>query len=668
MKHCLKNLLLGSLLLAAPAVHAAAPAAAPTDVSMSENAAFYLLTNGIVTAVVAKSSGDLVSLKYKEKEMLATSYGADGQPDFTRDRPGDPGRGGFGTDHMYGFWSHDAMAPRTEAKITIDPRTNGGARAEVAVKGYSDGTNLGHGPGAPAGGAFAADIEIRYTLGRGDSGVYTYCTFDHKPEYPEASMNEARFCVKLSNDFNWMLVDDLRHMLYPPEKERDGDDKYNYTTDQFDHPFFGWANSNNQIGCFFVNPTTEYLSGGPTKVEFVCHRDTTGPFYYPCILNYWRSSHYGGSSADVAQGEHWTKTIGPFLIYCNAGSDPMGLWRDAQAQQVKEAAKWPYDWVNGVDYPHKSERATVSGQLVLTDPLMPAAKMSNVRVGLTHPDYHITTGRAAATNSPADITWMTDAKNYEYWARGGEDGSFAVPNVRAGHYTLHAIADGVLGEFAKADVTVEAGKPLDLGKLVWTPVRRGRQVWEVGIPNRNGTEFAKGNDYFHDGMALVYRDMFPNDVNFVIGKSDFRKDWFYEHVPHVEDANARPNSIAGGGASTGRANPWSITWDMANAPQGRAVLRVALAGGSVSGGNRIPVTVNGQPVAPIIVAGDSTVGRNGIQGLWYEREVAFPASLLKAGTNTVTLTVPAGGQTNGVVYDYLRLELDESAPPPATGN
>jgi hypothetical protein len=28
------------------------------------------------------------------------------------------------------------------------------------------------------------------------------------------------------------------------------------------------------------------------------------------------------------------------------------------------------------------------------------------------------------------------------------------------------------------------------------------------------------------------------------------------------------------------------------------------------------------------------------------------------------LTIPAGSLTSGIIYDYLRLEVDESAPPP----
>jgi rhamnogalacturonan endolyase len=202
-----------------------------------------------------------------------------------------------------------------------------------------------------------------------------------------------------------------------------------------------------------------------------------------------------------------------------------------------------------------------------------------------------------------------------------------------------------------------------LGQLNWTPVRHGEQVWDVGIPNRSGSEFLKGDDYFHDGMGLVYRDLFPKDVNYIIGQSDFHKDWYFEQVSHVEDPSATPNTIMGSGTARGRATPWNITFEMSKAPAGVATLRVAIAGGSVTG-NSIPVTVNGQPAGTIKITGDSTISRNSIQGLWYEREIPFTAALLKAGTNVLTLTVPAGAQTNGVIYDYLRLELDENATLP----
>jgi rhamnogalacturonan endolyase len=57
--------------------------------------------------------------------------------------------------------------------VTIDPRTNGGVRAEVSVKGVSGGRKMGHGPGVAAGaeGDLPVDIEIRYALGQDESGI-----------------------------------------------------------------------------------------------------------------------------------------------------------------------------------------------------------------------------------------------------------------------------------------------------------------------------------------------------------------------------------------------------------------------------------------------------------------------------------------------------------------
>jgi rhamnogalacturonan endolyase len=84
----------------------------------------------------------------------------------------------------------------------------------------------------------------------------------------------------------------------------------------------------------------EYLSGGPTKVEFLGHRDTND-VQAPTVLNYWRSSHYGGAVVNVAQGEHRTKVIGPFLLYVNTGKTPAEMYNDAVAEGRKESQRWP---------------------------------------------------------------------------------------------------------------------------------------------------------------------------------------------------------------------------------------------------------------------------------------------------------------------------------------
>jgi rhamnogalacturonan endolyase len=606
-------------------------------VAVEEDQSSFALSNGIITIRVSKRSGDLTSMQYKGQETLTDKSG-----------------------HAGGYWSHDTTGGKeTIARVTIDPRATGGNRGEVCVKAISGGLKMGHGPGAAAGGDFPADIEIRYCLGRGESGVYTYCTFEHKSGYPAASMTEARYCAKLADMFDWMTLDAKRNMHFPANL-REGD-KYIYTAVQFEHPVYGWSSTTKNIGFWLINPSLEYLSGGPTKVEFLCHRDTT-QIAAPCMLNYWRSSHYGGAVVSVAEDEHWTKVVGPFFLYLNSDSGPEAMWKDAQGQAAREAAKWPYEWVAGIDFPRPAERATVRGQLVLSDPQMPGAKTPNLLVGLTHAVYTPPVTRPGGLGPPRPIDWQTDAKHYEFWVRGDDQGNFTIPNVRPGKYTLHALCDAVLGEFSQADITVEPTQSLELGKQPWTPVRRGKQIWEIGIPNRNGSEFFHGEDYADPEISLKYATLFPNDVNYVIGKSDFRRDWFFQHVPHNEDPNARAVPFFGI-RGNGRATPYAITFDLPEAPRGKATLRLAICGTSA---RTIEVTVNDQTAGQIDrLISDGAIPRHSIQGIWYERELPFDASLMTQGTNVLKLVVPAGPINNGIIYYYVRLELDEPNPVPA---
>src|SRR4051812_17977294 len=385
------------LTLAATALSARA---ADAPVTLAEDAAAYTLANGVVTAKVSKRSGDLVSLRYKDLELLA---------------------GGSG--HAYAYWSHSAASPKTTRAVTIDPQSNGGERAEVSIKGVSDGRPLGSGPG----GSTVCDVEIRYALGRGDSGVSTYSVFTHKPEYPATSIGEARYGAKLNPDvFDHMTIDANRRKVMPRPEDWDRgtelnmkevrrlttgryagqvEHKYDYSAVQFDVPAFGWSSTQHRVGLWFVNPSIEYLSGGATKVELTGHLDVNAGGA-PTLLNYWRGSHYGGSSCVLAAGEAWTKVVGPFLIYCNSGPDPEAMWKDALARAGREADAWPYPWVAGVDYPHKEERGTVSGHLVLNDPPAPASRMANLLVGLAAPDYTA----PARRSGPTKIDWQLDAK------------------------------------------------------------------------------------------------------------------------------------------------------------------------------------------------------------------------------------------------------------------
>jgi rhamnogalacturonan endolyase len=295
-------------------------------------------------------------------------------------------------------------------------------------------------------------------------------------------------------------------------------------------------------------------------------------------------------------------------------------------------------------------------------------------IGLANPD---------GTRGARD--YLHDAKYYQFWNDGNEDGSFTITKVRPGNYTLHAWADGVLGDFALTNITVAAGRDLDLGQIEWKPVRHGKQVWEIGESNRTASEFFKGDgaNYWLWGWPLRYALLFPDDLTYTVGKSDYRKDWFFEQVPHAlslafvnpeakDPANQRFGWVKGESLTQypqsdtqgpwrvygrGRATTWTIKFNMDRASQGQATLRIALAGAD---GQGLTVAVNGQNAGRITPTGTNALRYNTDKGLWQERNVQFDAALLKAGENQIQLTVPAGEVTTGVVYDYLRLELQEN--------
>jgi len=202
-------------------------------------------------------------------------------------------------------------------------------------------------------------------------------------------------------------------------------------------------------------------------------------------------------------------------------------------------------------------------------------------------------------------------------------------------------------------------------------------VWEIGYPDRTGGKFYKGDgsNYWLWGWCVRYPLLFPNDITYTIGKSDYHKDWFFEQVPHgdttpwinpaaKDPANQRFGWVKVQGSDNwraignGRATTWTIKFNMDKASKGQAALRIALAGAD---GGGLAIAVNGKSVGSIRPVGTNALRYNTDRGVWREYLQSFDAALLKAGENEMTLTVPAGDLCSGVVYDYLRLELSEIA-------
>ncbi|WP_443750419.1 polysaccharide lyase family protein [Asticcacaulis solisilvae] len=701
--------------------HAAAPHVAPVTVNapvtLVDNGDSWTLDNGIVRMTVLKKNGTigLSSLSY---------HGVDIVPNRNE------------------FWEATPGGQVT-ATITIDPATNGGERAEVSIKGINPGggpetANDGtQGPGKLKNGGM--DIEVRYTLERGTSGFYTYAEYSHPASYPAAGFGENRFILESMNkSFDWLSVDDDRNMLMTSDDDlqkgvvihakeqriltsglykNSVEHKYSYNAIMYKLKAWGWSSTKDHVGVYFINPSNEYIGGGAEKLDLIDHMSGT-------LLDYWTSGHYaGGAGNHIPQGEDWKHVVGPIFVYMNAldsaedaspkdldtfqasygSGDPavpkawrdnaLALWNDAVEKSKAVKAAWPYAWVKGMDYPLKADRATVSGQLVLDDAQAATRALPHLTVGLSHPDYQSNAGGYQTRyGTGTTVTWPHDGNYYQFWADGSDDGHFSIHNVRPGHYTLHAFADGVLGEYARADITVEAGKDIDLGKLDWQPVRYGRQVWEIGVANRNGDEFYKGDEYWLWGWPLRYGDLFPKDVTYTIGKSDYRKDWFFEEVPHsTTDAWKNPAAkdplnqrfgwvnLPDGQKDMwrdwgqGRATTWTVKFKMPKVQSGTAVLRIALAGADGLAPNTpgLAIGVNGQAVGALHPVQTNALRYNTDKGVWYQYTQTFDAGLLKSGDNTMTFTVPAGDVTTGVVWDYVRLEVNDGSQsypvPPADG-
>lgn len=691
---------LPTLAIAQAKVRIAPPVNQP-PVQILETPDTWTLDNGIVHFTVSKQNADVSSIVYRGVEILT------------------PNR-------HHGAWEQRPTGTVT-ARVTIDPKTNHGDRAEIAVRGIHSADTAG--PAGPA-----LDIETRYTLVRGVSGFYTYSQYTHPATYPRVDLAESRFILENINPtFNWLSVDADRNQLMPidvPEVHRihapeqsiydsgvyknSVEHKYDYNAPLYRLQAWGWSSTSDHIGLWFINPSNEYIVGGPERLDLIAHLSPPGSSEYRAILlDCWTSGHYGGGAENtIPAGMSWSHVAGPIFVYLNDlpgapfpspaelqsfhasfGSgmpavpqtwhnNALTLWHDAVAMSTHVKTQWPYAWVEGMDYPHKEQRGTVTGQFVLDDPQAASTRLPNLNVGLTYRNY--TGDPAPRTGNGNIVTWPHDGQHYQFWTLGGTDGRFTLTNVRPGTYTLRAFADGVLGEYDKtAEITVEPGKTLDLGQLTWKPVRYGRQLWEIGYPDRTADKFLKGDhsNYWLWGWGLRYAGLFPNDVDYTIGKSDFRKDWFFQQVPHsittdwLNPAAPDPYNQRFGWVALppdakdpwpqwgkGRATTWTVRFTLPQPGKGRAVLRLALAGAD-SPNPIIPGTLaiglNGQPVGTIHPISTNALRYNTNKGVWDQYIQAFDGALLKPGENQMTFTVPAGDVTTGVVWDYLRLELND---------
>ncbi|CAA2974361.1 probable rhamnogalacturonate lyase B [Olea europaea subsp. europaea] len=443
------------------------------------------------------------------------------------------------------------------------------------------------------------------------------------------------------------------------------DDKYLYSCDNKDNKVHGWVSSDQvPIGFWTITPSNEFRTGGPLKQDLTSHVAAT-------MLSMFFSTHYAGEdlAPKFQSEEYWKKVFGPVYVYLNsdvrAKQNPSVLWDDAKHRMFKETASWPYNFPLSTDFLKSNQRGAVSGQLLVHDWFInkkPVAGAS-AYVGL------------AATGAAG--SWQTESKGYQFWTQADSKGNFVINNVVPGTYSLFAWVPGTIGDYKyTSDITIKPGSNIKLRNVVFEPPRAGPTLWEIGIADRTAAEFfipdtspsikihsyaISGEKFREYGLWTRYKDLYPkNDLVYTIGRSDYRKDWFFAHVTRNV------------GNGVFKSTTWQIQFDLRNINKGaNYTLHVALASAT---GAEMQVRFNNPNLAvPDFSTGqigkDNAIARHGIHGLYSMYSIGIAGSRLIDGRNTIFLTqARTAGPFIGIMYDYLRFEGPALHVPASTIN
>jgi len=656
---------------------------ANVTITTNTSAGTVTMANGIVTAVISIYSSQILQLTYIGQQV--TDGGTSGTSAF--------------------YWQgQNSVGEQTGAfgilSVVVDPATNSGNYAEISIANLY--TNQG------TTNAYVADAYYHFSMFRGSPGIYVTEIMSRPATYPAGAADIPSFTCKLGADiFNWAAQDTGRNLLQETAADLANatpginnapkevtllnqgllagrfDCKYDFAGDLGLLSFSGWCSTNQttNFGLWCIRPSFEYDACGPKHPEIIDQLDMINVTF--------KGVHFGfGSDLQFAAGETWTKVCGPIFLYFNqvpqgTANPQVPLYADAFAQAAAEKSVWPYSWLADTNFVPPSGRGTVAGQIVVADSGNPNASAAGLWVGVMQ--------QPPSSLDPPTTDFQNFAKNYQFWVKTDTNGDFVVPNVIAGtNYTLLAFGPGAIGLFQSQSfgtappvalyipptpfsITVTGGQTTNLGIVTWTPPRVGATVWEIGVPDRDTTEFRHGADYWHGDLGNTtnfpvnwgqwqnYNLDFPAGVNYTVGQSRWSADWDY----------AQPTSLD---PTTGNLNPTTqnIFFNLPSAPAADAQASIYFAiAGDYSG--PVIVTVNGTNVTSPSTGfspyySDDPMIRMESHGIFCDYRLNFAGNLLHQGLNEIQLEMRKGGYfSDSVLYDYIRLELTGYVPPTPAG-
>jgi rhamnogalacturonan endolyase len=500
------------------------------------------------------------------------------------------------------------------------------------------------------------NVEQHYLLRRGDSGFYFFITYEHTKEMPACTFEQTRAVIRPirgTDPFTHYIVDDRRKGPYPAgpvlqtvfdttwryQFDQQIHSKYDYSkfiADDLVHGIAGKGSRAEAVGMWLIQPSREYVNGGPLRQELTTHQDspTQNP-HNNIVLWMLAGNHFGGPNTSVAAGQEWKHFYGPAFLYINSAASTDATWEDAKKKAAEEDARWPYAFVHHPDYP--LERGTVTGSI------------------------HVSSGGpvngAWIVLAPAgEKDWCMSASGYEFWTKADASGEFTIPHVRPGTYSLHVCGGNQFEDFFQDNIRVDAGTT-DLGSLDWHAITHGRTLWQIGTPDRSTQEFKNGLDQRHFTNMARYLTAFPNDVTFTIGKSREAEDWnFAQFAAYVKQPY------------------WSIRFHQGEALAGKGTLTIAFAAFQSPG---LTVSLNGKALETIKLqkSGMAFYRSGGQDSFRQTATLVFDAAQIRQGENEIQLRlanaqqfapgseVNTPNQLGGAMYDAIRLEVDPDARP-----
>lgn len=469
-------------------------------------------------------------------------------------------------------------------------------------------------------------FEQGFIMRKGVQMLYTYVIATGTATSANEPIKEARVCTRTAETLLYGYVDYRMNGKIPSnsdmaeaEKEANTIQDATYRlADGSIYTKYNWANyierdtlhglnNGRYHGLYNIPVSYEWLNGGCERQELTVHATSKSPITIQML----QGEHFGGEAMVLAEGEK--KLYGPFAICATYATDPVSYARTQASNAVKE---WPFQWFENDLYPR--ERGTVRGHLNITT----GQRNDSVRVIL------------AQEKGKDPITMM---HGYQFWTLTDENGDFELKNVRPDTYHLYAYAKAgdVTDMLEQDDITVSAGDN-DLGTITWTPKKYTQLLWMIGHNDRRSSEFHYSDALRQYGLW----DSIPANLTYTIGQSNEQTDWYYAQTKN---------------------GTWTIKFNLDERPSsGRVYLTVSVAG-CAGTGNTITAKVNGTQRGQWKPGyKDASVYRSAVNsGRHYLYTCDFINTGLKAGENTVALTLSGCGSKDGVMYDCVKLEAGE---------